>query len=214
MILVDLDVRKPSLAGFFSLAGAEGLTTVVLGQVVAEEVLVPISVRARSRNDGHVTTGGSSTGTVKVLPVGPLPPNPAEFVGSRALAELLAELEPRADLILVDAPPILNLSDTMTLSARVDGLVVVTRLPFVKRSVLLELNHVLSAAPAAKLGFVLTGAAEGPGLRGIRIRIRRAKRKRVELGGQGLIPALTQPASCIRTSDAASPVITDERLVG
>ena len=82
-----------------------------------------------------------------MLPVGPLPPNPAEFVGSHALAALLAELETAADLVLVDAPPILNLSDTMTLSARVDGLVVVARLPFLKRSTLHELHRVLSAAP-------------------------------------------------------------------
>ena len=117
--------------------------------------LVPISVLELGAGDP--TANGSSTGGLKVLPVGPLPPNPAEFIGTRALAELLAGLEPRAELILVDAPPILNLSDTMTLSARVDGLVVITRLPFLKRSTLHELHRALEASPATKLGFVLTG---------------------------------------------------------
>jgi polysaccharide biosynthesis transport protein len=156
VILVDLDVRKPSLASFFSLAGAEGVTTVVLGQSSLEEVLVPIPVL--ELGTGDPTANGSSAGGLKVLPVGPLPPNPAEFIGLRALAELLAELTPQADLILVDAPPILNLSDTMTLSARVDGLVVIARLPFLKRSSVHELHRVLEASPATKLGFVLTGA--------------------------------------------------------
>jgi Mrp family chromosome partitioning ATPase len=98
---------------------------------------------------------------LEVLSAGPLPPNPAEFVGSRALSTILAELEERAELVLIDAPPILGLSDTMTLSARVDGLVVVTRLPFVKRSALLELRRVLNASPTPKLGFVLTGTTAG-----------------------------------------------------
>ena len=96
-----------------------------------------------------------------MLPVGPLPPNPAEFVGSHALAALLAELEQRADLVLIDTPPILDLSDAMTLSARVDGLVVVTRLPVAKRAMLAELHRVLATAPTMKLGVVLTGTTTG-----------------------------------------------------
>ena len=97
-----------------------------------------------------------------MLPVGPLPPNPAEFVGSHALAAILAELEKRADLVLIDAPPLLDLSDAMTLTSRVDGLVVVTRLPAIKRALLQELHRVLAAAPITKLGFVATGTtAEG-----------------------------------------------------
>ncbi len=65
----------------------------------------------------------------------------------------------RPTSFLVDAPPILNLSDTMTLSARVDALVVVVRLPLLKHSTLHELHRVLGAAPATKLGFVVTGTA-------------------------------------------------------
>lgn len=160
VILVDLDVRKPSLAGLFALGGPQGLTTVVLGRASLDDVLVPIPLRDPGAADDR-PTNGSTRGVVEVLPVGPLPPNPAEFVGSHALAALFAELEQRADLVLVDAPPILDLSDAMTLSARVDGLVVVTRLPVVKRSTLLELHRVLATAPTTKLGFVLTGTTAG-----------------------------------------------------
>lgn len=158
VILVDLDVRKPSIADFFSLEGSRGLTTVVLGHATLEEVLAPISV-IEEGSAGDPMFNGSSPGRLRILPVGPLPPNPAEFVGSNTLGTLLGELELDAELVLVDAPPILNLSDTMTLSARVDGLVVVTRLPFLKRSTLHELHRVLDAVQAKKLGFVVTGAA-------------------------------------------------------
>jgi non-specific protein-tyrosine kinase len=156
VILVDLDMRKPSLDGLFALHERPGVTTVVLGQVSLSDVLVPIPLLdPGAAADG--ATDGSARGMVEVLPVGPLPPKPAEFVGSRALAALLAELEQRADLVLIDAPPILDLSDAMTLSAQVDGLVVVTRLPSNKRSTLMELHRVLATAPTTKLGVVLTG---------------------------------------------------------
>jgi Mrp family chromosome partitioning ATPase len=100
----------------------------------------------------------TSAGSLRVLPVGLAPPNPSEFVRSRALAALLEDLSAQADIVLADAPPLLNLSDTMTLSGYVDGLVAVARLPFLKRSTLHEFRRILDAAPAAKLGFVVTGA--------------------------------------------------------
>ena len=160
VVLVDLDVRKPSLEDLFGLGKRPGLTTVVLGNASLDSVLAPIPLLDPRAAVERVTNGATS-GMVEVLPVGPLPPNPAEFVGSHALAALLAELEQRADIVLIDAPPILDLSDAITLSARVDGLVVVTRLPLVKRSTLVELHRVLATAPTTKLGFVLTGTTKG-----------------------------------------------------
>jgi polysaccharide biosynthesis transport protein len=160
VVLVDLDVRKPSLESLFSLGKRAGLTTVVLGSASLNSVLVPIPL-LDPRSAGERSTNGSTDGVVEVLPVGPLPPNPAEFVGSHALAALLGDLEQRYDIVLVDAPPLLDLSDAITLSARVDGLVVVTRLPVGKRSTLLELHRILATAPTTKLGFVLTGATTG-----------------------------------------------------
>jgi Mrp family chromosome partitioning ATPase len=68
-------------------------------------------------------------------------------------------LDARAELVLFDSPPLLNLSDAITLTSRLDGLVVVTRLTVIKRSTLQELRRVLDASPIAKLGFVATGAS-------------------------------------------------------
>ena len=98
---------------------------------------------------------------LEVLPVGPVPPNPAEFSGALAVAELLAKLEQRADLVLIDAAPMLHLSDAMTLTSRVDALVIVARLSSVRRPMLNELRRVLDTAPVTKLGVVVTGASEG-----------------------------------------------------
>ena len=160
--LVDIDLRNPALAGLFSLDDHRGLTTVALGRARLDDVLAQVSLSYVNPKEKIERSAINTTqGVLEVLPVGPPPPNPAEFVGSDALAAILAELEQRADLVLLDTPPILDVSDAMTLSSRVDGLVVVTKLSAVRRPTLQELHRVLAGAPIAKLGFVLTGTSVG-----------------------------------------------------
>ena len=93
-----------------------------------------------------------------MLPAGPIPPDPGEFVGKDAVGAILDELTERADLMLIDAPPMLHVGDAMTLSRRVDALMLVTRMNLVRRTMLGELERLLSTVPAELLGFVLTGA--------------------------------------------------------
>ena len=77
---------------------------------------------------------------------------------SQALSDVLARLEERADVVLVDAPAMLAVSDAINLTPKVDALIVLTRVPSVRRQALEELRRILDNAPVAKLGFVLTGA--------------------------------------------------------
>ena len=157
IVLVDLDLRKPAIADLFALGEQPGLTTVALGRAELDAALVPVPLL--DAGPTSPSTNGSTGGLLEVLPVGPVPPNPAEFAGSHALAAILAELEKRADLVLIDSSPMLDLSDAMALTSRIDGLVVVARLPTSRRSSLHELHRVLAAAPITKLGFVATGTA-------------------------------------------------------
>jgi polysaccharide biosynthesis transport protein len=96
---------------------------------------------------------------LEVLPSGQVPPNPSEVSASQRLADLLEDLAARADLVLIDAPPILDISDAISLAGRVDALVVVNRISRIKRGVLRELQRVLASVPATTLGFVQTGAS-------------------------------------------------------
>ena len=157
VVLADLDLRAPSLADFFLLGDNRGLTDVALGGIELDEALARVPIREYIGSDDS-SQNGSGQGLLEVLPVGVPPPNPGEFAASRVLAELLARLEKRADLVLIDAPPLLHLSDGVTLTSRVDALVIVVRPSLIKRQMLRELRRVLAAAPVAKLGFVLTGA--------------------------------------------------------
>jgi Mrp family chromosome partitioning ATPase len=95
---------------------------------------------------------------LEMLPAGPLPPNAAEFVRSQALSDVLARLAARADLVFVDAPAMLAVSDAINLTPKVDALIVLARLPAVKTAALKELERVLENAPVTKLGFIVTGA--------------------------------------------------------
>jgi tyrosine-protein kinase len=164
VVLVDLDLRRPFLAKFFDLTGP-GLTEVALGRVSLDEALAtvlitePASTEGSANGNGHGRVGG----VLEVLSSGPMPPDPGDFVGTNALADVLAQLRERADIILVDAPPALRVGDAMTLSARVDGIIVVTRMKVVRRQMLTELARQLATVPTPVLGFVVTGAGDEDG---------------------------------------------------
>ena len=153
--LVDLDLRRPILASFFDLEGQPGVTDVVLGSVSLEEALTPIPLQEIGMERRRATR---DPGSLEVLPAGTIPPDPAEFASSPGLADVLAELKERVDVVLVDAPPVLAVSDAMTLSATVDAMMVVARANVVRRPMMTELRRQLAAAPCLKLGFVFTDA--------------------------------------------------------
>lgn len=163
VVIVDLDLRRPSLARLFSLEDRPGLTDVALGRLSLADAITSVALPASRRNgdlDGEESHNGPATlsGVLEVLTSGPVPPHAGEFVETKALAGILEELRGQSELVLIDAPPLLHVGDAIALSSKVDALVVVTRLEVLRRPLLNELHRVLEASPAAKLGFVLTGA--------------------------------------------------------
>jgi succinoglycan biosynthesis transport protein ExoP len=160
--LVDVDLRRPYLDRFFKRSGGGGLTEVALGRTSLTDALLPILLENVGQAGGSVNGNGprsvSTFGDLRVLVAGPLPPNAGEFVGSAVVGEILDELRERFDTVLIDAPPLLHVGDAMTLGARADGLILVTRLNLVRRPMLSELRRILDSTPAKGLGFVITGA--------------------------------------------------------
>jgi capsular exopolysaccharide synthesis family protein len=159
--LVDLDLRRPFVGKFFGLEENPGVTDVALGRVELDKALVPIPISRPAPSEN----GRAVLGQLEVLPSGALPPDAGEFIGTRTLGAILRSLRDRFDLVFVDAPPMLKTGDPLTLSGRVDAIVVVSRLKVVRRGMLAELSRILSTSPAAKLGFVVTdaGAEDGYG---------------------------------------------------
>ena len=166
--LVELDLRRPLLDRFFDLEpGRPGITQVALGDATLDEAIVPIAVRGPSTGDDHhhhhVNGNGNGNGNgggyavLRVLTAGAIPPDPGEFMSSRKLGEILAELRSQSDIVLIDAPPLLQVGDGLALSAQVDGTLVVTRIDVLRRGMLGDLGRLLEAMPARKLGIVVTG---------------------------------------------------------
>lgn len=186
VVLVDLDLRRPALQDFFGFSGREGLTSVALGEASLDDVIKYVAVEPelsthRRNAGGNGSENGSAAieGVLQLLLTGPLPPTAGEFAASEAVGEILDDLRERADLVLIDAPPLLQVGDAVNLTARVDALFVVTRLRTIRRVILKELARVLDSCPAARLGFVLTGAKfeEGYGYAAYRSERRRAERE-------------------------------------
>jgi Mrp family chromosome partitioning ATPase/capsular polysaccharide biosynthesis protein len=172
VVLVDLDLRRPVLARFFDLDGP-GLTQVALGHAPLEQALTRIAItdppgprrrralRRGGKQDGNVTR--ELLGLLEVLPSGPIPPDPGEFVSSPALAKILSVLRERADLVLVDSPGALHVGDVVALSSGADGIVIVARPKVLRRQMLVELNRLLALLRTPTLGFVATGEDDGDG---------------------------------------------------
>jgi succinoglycan biosynthesis transport protein ExoP len=172
VVLVDLDLRRPYLHTFFDLEREPGLTHVVLDQATLEQTLTrvwasetteqdaaPVNAGSKKSVSGGETNGRASLGGfLEVMTSGTLPPNAGEFVATRSLGSVLDQLRERADFVLIDAPPLIGIGDAMTISAKVDGVVLVTRMNRLRRPLLGELHRLLGTSPAETLGFVVTGA--------------------------------------------------------
>jgi polysaccharide biosynthesis transport protein len=167
VILVDLDFRQASVHRLFGLDTTIGVSDVVLRNVALEHAIVNVQVAPRhgarasrwSREaEFAIASDGLDGGAaVDVLPAGAAPADPGEFVGMSGIADVLQSLRERADLVLVDAPPLLEVSDPMTLMRQVDALVITTRLGVVRRPMLKELRRMLETSPVSALGFIVTG---------------------------------------------------------
>ncbi len=113
VVAISGDLRRPSLAQFFGIDETEvGLTSVLVGDVPVSGAVVKVA-------------DPDATGLL-ILPVGPLPHNPAEMLGSAAMKQMLDGLVAAgADYVLIDCPPILAVSDTLSVVEHVDGVIVV-----------------------------------------------------------------------------------------
>ena len=160
--LVDLDLRRPYIANFFGLVGAAGLTDVALGHIALDRALHGIAVTEGGPRP--VGAAGVATDAVlDVLPAGPLPPNPGEFIESQALAAILQDLRVRYDIVLVDAPPMLSVGDPLALSSRVDAMVLIARMNVFRRPMANEIRRATAAVRARVLGVIVTGAEADDG---------------------------------------------------
>jgi non-specific protein-tyrosine kinase len=150
--LVDADLRRSGVSARLELKPAAGLGAVLAGEATLAQVLVdhPLSL---SRAGGSLT----------VLPSGPPPPNPSELLGSNEMRRVLSQLEAQSELIVVDTPAALAVSDPLALLPEASGIVLVARMDQTRREAIRRLQRIIATADGTLLGVVATGSTRGPG---------------------------------------------------
>lgn len=138
VVVVDCDLRKPVQHKVFSVDNSRGLTSCLLGQTRIEDAV-------------HETV----VENLSILPSGPIPPNPAEIIGSSRTAAFWQTLRETYDYVIIDAPPVLAVADASILSSQVDGVIMVIRSGNTRNDVALEAKEQLQKANAHIIGVVL-----------------------------------------------------------
>lgn len=139
VVLVDGDMRRPSLHTYLDLVGSAGFSTVLSGQASLNDVL------QKTRFPG-----------LTVLTAGAVPPNPSELLGSLAAKKLLAEMRSQFDYVIIDSSPLLAVTDAAILAASSDGVLVIARYGHTKRDQLAHAVRNLVDVGAVVLGAVFT----------------------------------------------------------
>ncbi len=138
VVLIDADLRRPSIHRILQLSQEHGLSQVLTGQLSLGDVLQP-----------------TGTENLQVICSGPIPHNPAELLGSNRFDHVLMQLEEIADIVILDSPPCLPVTDPLLIASRADGVVLVLHAGQTRRSAVRQVHLLLQRARARVLGVIL-----------------------------------------------------------
>jgi capsular exopolysaccharide synthesis family protein len=140
--IMDADLRKPRLHRIFHLANRNGLTDALIQPEISMNGRLKMT---KIRN-------------LSVLTTGDLPPNPSELVGSDKMLEIFRSMRNSSDIIIIDTPPVMAVTDPVVLATRVDGVIVVVRPGVTKLAAAVQTVDQLRKVGAPILGVVLNDA--------------------------------------------------------
>ena len=138
VLLIDADLRRPAVHKAFKVSHSRGLSNYLSGNVALSDLIVDLPIP-----------------NLSLLPCGPIPPNPAELVSSERMKEMLRVLSQLYDHIIVDSPPLINVTDPVILSTMVDGTILVVQASRSTRDMLRRSRQELFGVGAKVFGVVL-----------------------------------------------------------
>lgn len=139
VLIVDCDLRKPTLHNVFAIPGKVGISNLLVDE--SKDI----------RDAVHST----DIKNLKVITCGPIPPNPSELLGSHRMEEILATLESKSDIVILDSPPIMSVTDSSIVSRMVEGVVLVVNSKKTSREAALRSQKILDDVGANLIGVVL-----------------------------------------------------------
>jgi tyrosine-protein kinase Etk/Wzc len=143
-ILIDCDLRKPNIHNFFELSRDPGVTTILSQEQSWSEVMRETGVE-----------------NLWVIPSGPIPPNPTEMLGSQAMKDLVAELDDEFDMVLLDSPPVVAVTDAAILSSFIQTTLLVVELGRARSSGVNRAVDLLEKVNANLMGLVTNNISSG-----------------------------------------------------
>ncbi|WP_368901464.1 CpsD/CapB family tyrosine-protein kinase [Oceanobacillus oncorhynchi] len=138
VLLVDADLRKPTIHYTFRLDNLRGLSNILVGETTLEE-----------------TAETSGITNLDIISCGPIPPNPSELLGSRRMQALVEATKQKYDLVIFDMPPVLAVTDAKILANYVDGAILVVRSKKTENDAAKQALEALESVHANVLGVVL-----------------------------------------------------------
>ncbi|RYG67085.1 polysaccharide biosynthesis tyrosine autokinase [bacterium] len=146
VVLVDGDLRRPTVHKVFQVENLKGLTTVVANLCPLEDALQSTSIEGLS-----------------ILTSGPNPPNPSELLDSRGTRDLIKQLESIFDYVIIDAPPALMLADAQIIATMADGILLVVSCQEAKRAAVERASEVMAQTGTKVVGMILNKFTDDQG---------------------------------------------------
>ncbi|MGE7771279.1 CpsD/CapB family tyrosine-protein kinase [Viridibacillus arvi] len=138
VLLVDADLRKPTVQHTFEKLISPGLTNYLISQWEIDEVITKSGIKG-----------------LDIITSGPIPTNPAELLGSTSMNKLIEEIKSKYDMVIFDSPPVLSVSDTLILSEKCDGTILVISSGATEKGHAVKAKEVLQASKANIIGTIL-----------------------------------------------------------
>lgn len=145
VIIIDGDLRKPSVHKQFGISGSVGLTELLIGEKSINDIKHKVNPYLDAVTSGHI------------------PPNPAELLASEEMEKLIEKLREEYDYVIIDANPIGLVADAQILSSKVDGVILVARYEKTKKENLLSCKKMIDQVGGNTIGVVLNGIDEKRG---------------------------------------------------
>jgi Mrp family chromosome partitioning ATPase len=177
--VVDSDLRRPMLARLFDQPSQPGLTDVLMGRQHLHDALVSVPVQVRGlatlaqigaipaelTNHGGDVNGGSDGAAISLLAAGPAPPDPQPVLAAERTRLLFEDVGADHDIVLIDSPPLLHVTDAVALASWADAVIVVARMGQVTRDNAHRLSEVLGTVRGAHpIGIVLNDVPQAEGV--------------------------------------------------
>lgn len=140
-ILIDVDLRRPTMHATFNVSNSNGLTTLLTSRSM--------------EMDANSVIRESGVENLSILTAGPIPPNPSELLSSKHMLDLIEDLKQEYDMVVLDLAPILDAGETQQLTSSLDGTILVVRQSYSQKSAVKRAVELLKLTKSPILGYVM-----------------------------------------------------------